>query len=86
MVVALMRRWQAEQERQDYRAGMITSAIYNTIRDAKKRPQPFDPQDFMPERVAKPKAKPMTAEATLAFFEQLNRALGGVDLREKATA
>lgn len=85
MVHALFKRWEASQDMLNWRAGLITSAIYNTIRDPKKHRQQFTPEDFMPER-AKPKPKPMSVEATLRFFENLNRSLGGVDLRETAAA
>lgn len=36
------------EERADLRSGIITSAIANSNRDPKKRPQPFSPRDFMP--------------------------------------
>jgi hypothetical protein len=62
---------------------MITSAIYNVNRG--KRRKAFKPQDFMPER-AKPTPKPMTVQASVNYVATLNRLLGGVDLREKATA
>jgi hypothetical protein len=29
-------------------ASVILAAIYNTVRDAKKRPKPFTPKDFNP--------------------------------------
>lgn len=82
MVYARQKRWDAEQERQDFRAGMITSAIYNVNRG--KRHKAFTPQDFMPER--KPAPKPMTVEASVNYAATLNRLLGGVDLRGKAPA
>ncbi|MBW0450842.1 phage tail assembly protein T [Paraburkholderia phenoliruptrix] len=32
----------------DLRAGVVTAAVYNGIRDAKKRPEPFGPADVIP--------------------------------------
>jgi hypothetical protein len=36
----------------DVRMGMIASTIANTNRDPEKRPEPFDPIDFIPWAVA----------------------------------
>jgi len=84
--------WQAfaridpfNQQRADLRAGIVSSVIANVHRDAKKRPEPYGPGDFLPkfqengsERVKQ------SPEAMLGLVEVMNRAFGGVDLREKA--
>ena len=75
-----MKRWEQEQERRDYRAGMIASTIANANRDPKKRRKPYEARDFMPARV-RPRPKPMTPQATVDFVAKLNAALGGRDLR-----
>lgn len=36
-------------ERADMRAGIVASTIANVNRDAKKRPKPYTPGDFMPQ-------------------------------------
>jgi len=36
-------------EADNWRAGLITSMVANTVRDPKKRRKPFLPSDFMPE-------------------------------------
>lgn len=35
-------------EREDLRAGIVASTIANANRDAKKKPRPFTPEQFMP--------------------------------------
>lgn len=40
--------WGCEVE--DWRFGMLASVVANANRDAKKRRQPYEPQDFMPKR------------------------------------
>jgi len=32
----------------DLRAGAVTAAVYNGVRDVKKRPEPFGPADVIP--------------------------------------
>lgn len=44
-----MEPWGTEIE--DWRAGMIASVIANANRDEKKRRKPFEPKDFMPQRI-----------------------------------
>lgn len=73
-----MKRWEQEQERRDYRAGMIASTIANGYRDTKKKREPFTPQDFMPERVAR-KPREMTGDESFNFVRLLNASLGGID-------
>ena len=42
------RRYEREQYRADFRAGMVCSLIANVYRDATRKPEPFTPEDFMP--------------------------------------
>jgi len=35
----------------DWRFGMLASVIANANRDEKKRRKPFEPKDFMPQRI-----------------------------------
>lgn len=46
-------RQEAEQERADFRAGIVAATIANVNRDRKKRPRPFTPADFMPTVITK---------------------------------
>lgn len=39
----------------DWRAGMVASTIANVNRDPKKRRKPYEPKDFIPQRLAPPK-------------------------------
>ncbi len=71
---ALVDRWNAEQERLNFRAAFIVSAIYNTIRDPKKKSKPFAPEDFIGKQQQK-EAK--TPEEMLQTVMALNAALGG---------
>lgn len=44
-------------EREDQRAGIVAALIANVNRDSKKRPEPYDVEDFLPRwetRVAPP--------------------------------
>ena len=52
---ALAERYREEQERQDFRAGLICSVLANIYRDSKKRQKPYAPQDFMPQKEPEPK-------------------------------
>lgn len=75
----MYKRWNMEQERLDYRTGLIAAEIRNTLRTAKNR-KVWTAQDFMPERGSPPKE--MSVEQTVNYVATLNRLLGGVDLRE----
>ena len=48
MLDVAARRYEREQYRSDFRAGMVCSLIANVYRDAKRKPKPFTPEDFMP--------------------------------------
>jgi len=48
MLDVAARRYEREQYRADFRAGMVCSLIANVYRDAKRKPEPFTPEDFMP--------------------------------------
>lgn len=61
-------------ERGDLRAGIIASLIANVNRDAKKKPQPFTPVDFMP--FAKEPERPQTPADHLALMKIINAAQG----------
>lgn len=41
--------------------GMVAATIANVNRDPKKRPSPYQPEDFMPERMADEPELPDTA-------------------------
>jgi len=72
---ALAKRYDEQQERQDYRAALICTVLAEINRDRKKRPRPFKPEDFMPKRGRK--QKPMTDEQMLAQAKIITAALGG---------
>jgi Protein of unknown function (DUF4035) len=63
------------EERADLRAGIIAMVIAEVNRDRTKRPQPFTPQDFMPQfdrRFREP--EPLSAADELTA--KLKRAFG----------
>ncbi|MGE5589199.1 MAG: hypothetical protein ACM3ZA_01010 [Bacillota bacterium] len=66
-----------QQERADFRAGIIAATIANANRDPKKRKRPYRPQDFLP-RYGR---SVQTPEQQLRVIELLNAALGGEDRR-----
>lgn len=43
------------EQRADLRAGIVASTLANVHRDARQRPEPFSPQEFMPY-VERPKS------------------------------
>lgn len=69
-----------EQDRRDYRAGVIAAEVRNTMR-TKPNQKVWEAWDFFHER-SKVKPKPMTVQQSVDYVATLNRLLGGVDLRE----
>jgi len=70
--VRLMDRLGLKIERENYNTALIISAIYNTVRDPKKKNKPFEPKDFLP----KPK------QNLLGQAEMLTELYGGTDSRK----
>lgn len=70
---ALLRRRNALQEAEMYRASFIVSAIYNVNRDTRKRPEPFTPQDFMGKRAT----EKQTPNEMFEMVKHLHAAFGG---------
>ena len=48
MLDVAAKRYEREQYRADFRAGMVCSLIANVYRDQQRKPEPFTPEDFMP--------------------------------------
>lgn len=79
----MKRRFEASEERKDYRAALITSWVANSIPSKRKRP--YKPDDFMPRRRAAKQAhskatKPQGTPAGEAVYNRLSsamRVLGG---------
>ena len=46
----LAKRHGLELEREQYNVAIILSAIYNTVRDPKRKSKPFVPEDFLPKK------------------------------------
>lgn len=65
-------------EREDLRAAIVASTIANANRDPKKKRQPYEPADFMPQFEEK---KALSPEDLKAKVEVLNALFGGRDLR-----
>lgn len=76
-----MERWRLEQERRDYRSGIIASILANTNR--KKGAKAYKVTDFMPHHQERPQ-KPLSVQQSINFVAMLNAAFGGVDKRAKA--
>ena len=70
------------EERADLRAALIAATFANAHRPKGRRP--FKLEDFL-LRFQDPTAEPaaQTPDEMLRFVEELNRALGGKDLRKK---
>ncbi|MGM0409187.1 MAG: phage tail assembly protein T [Bacillota bacterium] len=70
------------EEREDLRTGIIASTIVNAIQsfgDSKNKKE-YKPQDFMPEFYEEEEDK---QNKLLSIVENLNKAFGGKDLRDK---
>ena len=74
-----MKHWNWQQEREDFRAGVIAATIGNVNR--KKGKKAFKPTDFMPRSTRKER-KRQNWKQQLGFVEALTQALGGKDLRK----
>jgi len=58
---------------QDYRSALICTLLAEVNRDRKKRPKPFKPQDFMPQR----ETHRMSEDQVKSRLAAINYALGG---------
>lgn len=83
---ALFAEWQAYyslepwgEDRADLRAGIIASVTANVHRDAKRRPDAFTPQDFMPRFEVETRKKLQTWQDQLEIARLITIALGGTD-------
>ncbi len=81
----LFMEWQAYyqiepwgEDRADLRAGIVASVIANTHRDARRKPEPYQPADFMP-RFEPTKKKLQTWQEQLEIARLITIALGGND-------
>ena len=45
--ILLSKRWENNEYRNNYRAAMVVSAIYNVNRDPKKRKKPYTPDEIL---------------------------------------
>lgn len=64
----------------DQRSGLVASVIANVNRDAKRRPAPYQVDDFMPKRGGEPREQ-KNWQQLLKTVELINAALGGEDKR-----
>ena len=67
----------AEDQKADFRSGIICSVLANIYRNKKKKQTPYKPKDFMPRK----EVKEQTPEQQLKMVAVLNTAFGGKDLR-----
>lgn len=64
-------------ERDDWRVAMVASVIANASRDQKKRPKPYEPQDFIPDWAVASGAEKATphplevAEKVKGYFQRI---------------
>lgn len=84
MPVSLWWEWLAYYEmdpfgrdRDDLRAGIIAATVANAAHGRKRR-KTYKPKDFMPKFDRRPKSW----QQMLKMVEELNAAMGGVDLRK----
>ena len=74
------------ERRADWRGGLVAATVANSVRDAKKRPQAFEPTEFMPA-ATRPTAEELveasrpSPDEMRRKVERLNALFGGRDLR-----
>jgi len=66
----LTKRHGLQVEREQYNVAVIISAIYNTVRDPKKKSKPFMPEDFLPK-------KPKTTDDLINEVKAITGMFGG---------
>ena len=70
---ALIERRIDNQDWLNYRSALICAVLANTVRDTKRKPRPFVPDDFMPKQ----ESRRQTPKQILATVKILNAAFGG---------
>jgi hypothetical protein len=76
---SLIKRHNDREEWLDYRTGLVCAIIANVNRDSKKKPEPFTPQDFMPQREQKPERE-LSPDDLLLQMRIMNAAAGGKEV------
>ena len=72
---ALIKQHNLSERAQDYRAALICSVLANIHRDPKKKVNPFEAQDFMPN--PKKVSRKMSEQEMLTQLELMNASFGG---------
>lgn len=67
--------WGAPVE--NWRTGLVSAVIANTVRDSKKRRKPFQPEDFMPEEPSVAQKAPVNQDLLRAKIDSVMVAWGG---------
>ncbi len=63
-------------EVENWRAALPTAMIANTVRDSKKKPQPFQPADFMPNfEAASEDDEEAAARRQMSLQDRINLAM-----------
>ena len=75
-----MEPWGTEVE--DWRAALVTSAVYNVNRDPKKHRKPFEPKDFMPNRQSI-ETQEQSGDEQRAIVEMWMRYLSGASTQSR---
>ncbi len=68
---------QLEMDIANWRMAMICCIIANANRDRRKKPSPFKPSDFMPEKRQEEKGKKMTDNEMLEVLKNTTVLMGG---------
>lgn len=71
---ALLNRLNESERRQNYRAAMVVSAIFNVNRDPKKRKKPYTPEEILGE---KEHSQEQTPEGLALQARKITGQLGG---------
>lgn len=70
---ALLNKLNESERRQNYRAAMVVSAIFNVNRDPKKRKNPYTPEEILGE---KGRSREQTPEGLLTKAKLITGQLG----------
>lgn len=76
---AISIRCRGDEERKNYRVALLCSVVANSTRDSKRKPNPYKPEDFLPDKDMRGHVQ--TGQQILSTVVMLNAAFGG-DVKE----
>lgn len=75
--MALRQEWEQRERRSDARFALVCAVLANCHRDPKRRPRPYEVEDFLPRE------RPKTAEELDRKIRQFARGMGARIIKPK---